>query len=253
VVTQDITDTLAEWPFDPSKINARLVTGLDGRQRVQLRLDLGILQMELDGRPDGERPEGFDSWLDYYKSHAESFFASEEEGFALGPEDCARLHQEGVQYYHRYLSLFQLEDWTRVIRDTRRNLELFQFVRDYAANEELSWSLEQFTPYVLMMNTRARAMQALKQGHLREAVKRVEEGMRRMEEFFEDFDNTEWKESCAELEFLKMWLAELRGRLPLTPKEKIQKQLADAIAREDYEKAAMFRDQLQTLDPASNE
>ena len=33
-----------------------------------MRIDLGLLQMELDGRPDGQRPHGFESLLDYYEA-----------------------------------------------------------------------------------------------------------------------------------------------------------------------------------------
>lgn len=64
----DIAKILNEWPFEPGKINVRLIEGKDGEQKIQVRLDLGVLQMELDGRPDGVRPHGFDSLLEYYES-----------------------------------------------------------------------------------------------------------------------------------------------------------------------------------------
>jgi len=34
------------------------------------------------------------------------------EAYELTPEQCAELQQEGIQYYHRYLSLFQINDFT---------------------------------------------------------------------------------------------------------------------------------------------
>ena len=37
---------------------ARKIVGEDGKEKLQVRLDLGLLQMELNGRPDGERPHG---------------------------------------------------------------------------------------------------------------------------------------------------------------------------------------------------
>ena len=64
----DLTEILSQWPFEPGKINVRLIEGDDGEQKIQVRLDLGILQMELDGRPDGVRPQGQDSLLEYYES-----------------------------------------------------------------------------------------------------------------------------------------------------------------------------------------
>src|SRR6266550_1508347 len=41
------------------------------------------------------------------------------ESYELTPEQCAELQQEGIQYYHRYLSLFQINDFEGVVRDTQ--------------------------------------------------------------------------------------------------------------------------------------
>ncbi len=38
--------------------------GDDGRDVIQMRVDLGILQMETNGRPDGNQPGGFATFLD---------------------------------------------------------------------------------------------------------------------------------------------------------------------------------------------
>ena len=66
-MSNDLSKVLGEWQFRPDEVLVRIVPGDDGRGKVQLRVDLGILQMEMDGRPDGHRPEGFESWLDYYE------------------------------------------------------------------------------------------------------------------------------------------------------------------------------------------
>ncbi len=52
----DIADAMKGWAFEPGQVNVRLIRGNDGKPKLQLRLDLGLLQMELDGRPDGKRP-----------------------------------------------------------------------------------------------------------------------------------------------------------------------------------------------------
>ncbi|MDQ7013435.1 MAG: UvrB/UvrC motif-containing protein [Planctomycetota bacterium] len=64
----DITELLQGWPFEPGKINVRLIESEDGEQKIQVRLDLGVLQMELDGRPDGQRPLDHDSLLEYFEA-----------------------------------------------------------------------------------------------------------------------------------------------------------------------------------------
>src|SRR5439155_20333786 len=59
----DLTHLLRTWAHEPGRINARRITAADGRALLQVRVDLGVLQMEIDGRPDGVRPEGFESLL----------------------------------------------------------------------------------------------------------------------------------------------------------------------------------------------
>ncbi|VAX39934.1 hypothetical protein MNBD_PLANCTO03-360 [hydrothermal vent metagenome] len=81
----DITEILSQWPFEPGKINVRLIEGDDGEQKIQVRLDLGILQMELDGRPDGVRPHGFDSLLEYYESQLDQTMRGGEPPFDSEP------------------------------------------------------------------------------------------------------------------------------------------------------------------------
>ena len=62
---------LKRWKFDPESNCVRLLKGADGRDVIQMRVDLGILQLETSGRPDGTRPEGFPTLLDSLL-HAES-------------------------------------------------------------------------------------------------------------------------------------------------------------------------------------
>jgi hypothetical protein len=150
----DLNTILKDWPHENGNIKVRKITGLDGREKLQLRVDLGVLQMEMSGRPDGQRPHKCESLLEYHQKRAAR---AEEKGqpYDLTPEQCAELQQEGIQYYHRYLSLFQINDFAGVVRDTQRNLDLFTFVTEHTDREELSWSLQQFRPYVLMMSTSA--------------------------------------------------------------------------------------------------
>src|SRR6476661_3395918 len=65
--SKDITSILKGWDYESGTINVRKVAGLDGVPKLQMRLDLGLLQMELTGRPDGQRPHGCESLLDYYE------------------------------------------------------------------------------------------------------------------------------------------------------------------------------------------
>src|SRR6201998_2704120 len=171
----DLNTILKDWPHENRAIKVRKILGLDGRHKLQLRIDLGVLQMELYGRPDGMRPHGCESLLTYHQLRAPRAEARGDT-YALTPEQCAELQQEGIQYYHRYLSLFQINDFHGVVRDTQRNLDLFTFVSQHTDREEFSWSLQQFRPYVLMMNTRAKASIFLGQGKFAEAIAEIERG-----------------------------------------------------------------------------
>jgi hypothetical protein len=64
----DIGKALKGWTFEAGQVNVRLIRGNDGRPKLQLRLDLGLLQMELNGRPDGKRPHRSLTELDFQLS-----------------------------------------------------------------------------------------------------------------------------------------------------------------------------------------
>src|SRR5947209_3015907 len=159
----DLNTILKDWPHESGAIKVRKILGLDGREKLQLRIDLGVLQMEMTGRPDGLRPNGCESLLTYHQQRA---LRAEERGeeYRLSQEQTAELQQEGIQYYHRYLSLFQINEFAGVVRDTQRNLDLFTFVDEHSQREEIVWNFQQFRPYVLMMNTRAKASIFLSEG-----------------------------------------------------------------------------------------
>ena len=83
---------LKGWDYEPGTINVRKINGLDGEPKLQMRLDLGLLQMEMTGRPDGRRPHGSESLLDYYEKQLASTARSNgtELGFHLTPISASR-------------------------------------------------------------------------------------------------------------------------------------------------------------------
>lgn len=242
----DLNDLLRDWPHEPGQIKVRKILGSDGKEKLQLRIDLGLIQMETTGRPDGLEPHNCESLLEYHMRRA-GRAKKRGETYQLTPEELGELQQEGIQYYHRYISLFQLSDYVGVIRDTARNLEMFKFVAEHAPNEDLAWSVEQFTPYVRMMNTRAKASIALEREDFADAVGLIEKGMGRIRDFYEKTENVEMTQQSPELSFLQEWLDEVRAKQPLTKLEKMQREMDRAIAQEAYERAAELRDQIKAI------
>jgi hypothetical protein len=249
----DISHLLSQWEYQAGQVVARRFKAKNGQEKIQLRLDLGLLQMNAEGRPDGKRPFGHASLFEHYRARLQKYVAahdSSDEGFKLNAEDCTRLQLEALQYHHRYVCLLQLEDYAAVIRDAGRNLAVFDFVRKHAECEELAWSLQQFRPQLLMILTRARAAQALETDDYASAVREVEEGLEAIRTFFQEHARAEAAETSGEVQSLQNWLEEIRARRPLSAKERLERALRDAINSEDYERAARVRDALRNLKPA---
>lgn len=240
----DLNDLLREWPYEPGQLKVRKIAGSDGREKLQLRIDLGVIQMETTGRPDGTRPHGTESLLDYYQ---DALRQTEIKGepFVLSAEDVGELQQEGIQYYHRYISFFHLGDYEAVIRDTQRNLDMFTFVEEHSEQEEFTDAVVQFTPYVLMMNTRARASIEIDKEDFAAAVEEISRGLDRVKAFYLAEEMTEAQENSPEIGFLTEWLEEVRSRQPLSKLEKMQRDMDAAIASEAYERAAELRDAIR--------
>ena len=247
----DLNSLLKDWPHETGAIKVRKIIGLDGREKLQLRIDLGVLQMEVTGRPDGQRPHNCESLLAYHQRRAERAEARGET-YELSAEQCNDLQQEGIQYYHRYLSLFQINDFAGVIRDTQRNLDLFAFVAEHADREEMIWSFQQFRPYVLMMNPRAKASIFLGDGKFADAMREIERGRDAIQEFFSQSSFPELAAKSSELAFLEEWLEEVSSKRPLSRLEIMQREMEVAIASELYERAAELRDAIKLLQTQSN-
>ncbi len=243
----DITRILSGWPFEPGQITARRVRGEDGRDLIQLRLDLGLLQMEATGRPDGQRPHGYESLLEYHQDRLERHREEKgtEQGFELDERDCDLLRSEAVMYYHRYLAEFVLEDYGAVERDTQRNLRVMDFCASHAADPADRHVLEQYRPYVIMMRTRARS--AIELGHNRpkSALAAIQRGTAEIEAYLERYGQGESASNSAELAVLRALAKEAESRIPVDPVLKIRQALDKAIKEERYEEAASLRDQLR--------
>ncbi|HZZ43604.1 MAG TPA: UvrB/UvrC motif-containing protein [Tepidisphaeraceae bacterium] len=248
-VSKDIAPVLKGWDFEAGTINVRKVLGLDGVPKLQMRLDLGLLQMEMNGRPDGEKPHGCESLLDYYEQRLREYTAENggESGFVLSPDDCEALRGEAVMYYHRYLSLLVLEEFAGVVRDTARNIKVIDFCAQYAEDEQDRLVLEQYRPYITMMNARAGASILFKQKKYREALEAVEAGLGSIREFFVRFGQEEAYNESNEVKVLKRFARDIRKKLPVDPVEKLQRQLDRAVEEERYEDAARLRDEINAI------
>jgi len=245
-MNDDIKHIFKSWAYNPEDdITVRLINGDDGTVKVQMRIDMGLIQMELDGNPAGENIEGYESWFEYYENNQKLYESSKvDDYFSLSSEDCQKLRREGTQYYYRYLSLMKLKDFKRVIRDTERNLKLFAFVKKFAAREMDRWALDQFRPYVIMINTRAQVSLALRESPIsyrEKAIELCDNGIGRIIEFYKEYGISSEIENSIELSILKALKSEFLRASPDTLEEKLQ----SAIREERFEDAALIRDEIR--------
>ena len=248
-LSKDITLILQGWAYESGTINVRKINGTDGQPKLQMRLDLGLLQMELSGRPDGRRPHGCESLLEYHEDALRDHKSRNgtELGFYLTTEQCQALREEAVMYYHRYLGLFVLEDFPGVVRDTARNLRVLDLCGKFASEEPDRLMLEQFRAYIIMMNSRAAASIHYKDGNFPAALDVVKKGLSEIKRFFGRFGQEGLFNQSHEVQVLKSFARDIRRKLPVAPKAKLEAELQRAVAREDYEKAARLRDQLKEM------
>lgn len=256
-MSQDIGNLLKGWEFDP-EVNVRKILGDDGIQKIQVRVDQGafqgILQLNLDGRPDDKKPYGMDFALDHFRSALERYRQKrdgDDTGFELDRKACRELFDESARVYGRYIFLLQLKDYERVIRDTERNMAVFRFVNTYAEDEEDQENLERWWPYILRINATARAMQASMEESYELALAIIDE----VQERIENLSEMEAEEFVMERERSKEALAELaedlRRKKPLSHKEELEQRLQEAVDHEEFEKAAVIRDELKKLEDAN--
>jgi len=248
-LSKDIRDIIEGWEFIPGEVTVRKIIGSDGKEKIQMRLDLGLLQMEISGRPDGKRPYGRESLLEHYKylvkEHIEKY--GSDENFHLNIDDCLKLQREAIQYYYRYLSFFQLEEYELARRDTERNLRLIEFTNRYAISDEEKWLFAQYFPYIKMMNTRARATIYMEKKEYKQALRIVDEGIREIKRFYREYDQEEEEELSPELTFLRNWKKSLEEMIPMSKKQRLEIELKKAIKNQEFERAAEIRDKLKSL------
>jgi len=246
----DISHLLENWEYQTGQVAVRKFKGKDGAEKIQLRVDLGLLQMNAEGRPDGKRPYGHPSLLEYYQARLAKHRRKHgnDDSFVLSDEDCAKLQQEALQYHHRYICLLQLEDYPAVVADTERNLAVMDFVEEFAESDAASWLLQQIRPQLLMMRARAYASMALEAGDFAAAISILEEEIAQIRSFFHEMERPDLAEQSGEVVSLENWLEDIRQNRPLSRREQLEQALAEALRTENYEKAAQVRDALRKLE-----
>lgn len=236
---QHLDHLLREWPFEAEGLGVRLLKGDDGRDIIQVRIDLGILQLETTGRPDGQRPDGENSVLDLLQRKE-----VEAPDFELDEETCCDVDAEFVQFYHRRMAWLRLQRFDAAVRDADHTLALMDLCKDHSPCEEWTFQHEQHRAFVIFHRAQAAALLAIEQQHPNTAVKSIDEGLELIKENFEDLDWEDQFEGDELVERLKAMRESIRSDFEVGPS--LSEQLAEAVKLEQYELAAKLRDKIRT-------
>ena len=237
----DIDEILKQWPFDPFSVNVRQLD-LPERNVLQMRVDMGLLQLEIEGRPDGKRPHGAKTYYDYLVKKSNQ----DEEIFLLNEDHCIEIDREFVQFYHRRVCWLQLREFDRAVSDADHTLQLMDFCKQHSEDEQWTISHEQYRPFVIYHRTQAAALGAVEADEEKGAEKAIEKvnlGLEQMRYLFVEYEAKEQFETDELVQRLMEFRENLRERYEVG--DTLAEQLAKAIELEDYESAARVRDQME--------
>jgi hypothetical protein len=231
---------LDQWPFDPEEVLVRLVQGKDGRDLLQMRIDMGVLQLETVGRPDGSLPHGHETYLDYLLDRVDK----EGEDYQFSETECNSADREFVQFYHRRICWLRLRRFDLAADDAAHTLHLMDLCRDHSPDPQWTMSHEQYRPFVMFHRIQALAISQLDKDSPETAITEINQGLTDLHELFEQYE----AEDHFDEDELVQRLVELRERLrdQFSVGQTLSEKLDDAIRNEHYELAAKLRDELKT-------
>jgi len=237
---RDIDSLLKGWDFQPGEVSARIVKARNGRDVLQMRVDMGVLQMETDLRPDGLHPHGAETYFDYLVGEA----VRVGESFRLTKEQCAEADREFVQYYHRRICWLSLREYRRAARDADHSLAFMDFVREHSPDDEWTLSHEQYRPFVLFHRVQATALATLEEKGAASAIREINVGLDQFRDLFAKYDAEEQFSDDELVRRLEQMREGVRSRYEVG--QTLEEQLAEAVKAEDYERAAALRDRMRS-------
>jgi hypothetical protein len=239
---QDIDGALQGWEFKPGVVQARMVQAGNGRQVIQLRVDLGLLQIEIAGRPDGNRPHGFPTFFEYLR-HQAALADKTGQSFVLSEEHCMEADREFIQFYHRRLCWLALRNYAQAVADSDHTLAFMDFVRDHSPSEDYTQAHEQYRGFVVFQRAQAVAAHYVEKEQPERAIDEILAGLEKMRTFFSSYDMEEQFEENPMVGQLRKMEQSLRKTHGI--EATLLEQLQQAVANEEYEAAAKIRDVLR--------
>ncbi len=252
----DIKPILDEWDKQEGQVTARIFTDRYGQYQLQMRINCGLIQMYMDGRPDGEAIGGCQSFLEYMEQQVIRDGCVEEYEIREETDVWEELEREMNQFYYRRIALLAVGRdaqcdgdmelakmcFAKAIRDADYTLNAIEFIKEYCDDEDYVEIHQRTKSFVIWHRTIARAQLSILAGNADEAIELIKEGREQIEMIYIERGLNKWLKYEPAIKELKAFERHIRQKynIPMTLKE----QLEQAIMQEDYERAAEIRNLL---------
>lgn len=230
--SDDIREILARWSWERDGPRARVFWGADGVERLQVRLEAGLLQYEGVGRPDGLRPEGFESAWDAARA---------KEG-KVGPEAADALRHEAQLFHQRASAWFLLGAFDRAAADCARNASAMQWLVENALPEIDPTPLQSIHLAAILLQARAEATGCARRGDTQGALAAIDRALGRMQHFQREGDA-----GSTEAAMLRALRDAFIPKLPSSQRADLEQRLREAVRRENFALASILRDELRQI------
>jgi hypothetical protein len=251
-MTLDLDELIAGWECPPGELRARTVNGRDGRELIQLRIDLGVMQMFTDGRPDGERYHGLASARTYAEHELRVG------GEQLTAADWQEIERELLQTNYRRMAFASaaedaLQDgrpddarrfFAHALADVEECLVDLRLLKEHEPNREDGASLE---ATLVFDQARLGTQLQVIEGRFEDAIEKAETGAEALDTLLSELGyDDEQRDVDPGLRYLWRLGNQLRQEYGIS--RTLHEQLAEAIENEDFETAAQIRDELARRD-----
>ena len=227
----DLESLLRDFPYEPGRLNARLVRLEDGREVLQVRVEMGLLQMEAVGRPDRKSVR---------------FEPTAAVRAPIGAAEAAAIRLELVQYQQRAIAFLAIGETRRALADADQVLAASAHLVRWAPESEAEWA-EGARFSAIVLRTRAAAARLATGGRGREAGAIIDAGIALLRDSAERSGIAEHFEALGDVTALKALRDTLVPQLPPAQRSELESRLRAAIQSENFELAAILRDELRLL------
>ncbi len=232
----DLTPILGRWEFSQGAPQLRFLVGIGDIVRIQIRLEAGILQFELTGRPDGSRPQGCESWLEHWTNCGERVSWA---GFS-------ELVSEVALYHQRAVAFMLLDDFASCARDCARNIGAIAFMQRRAAAGVDTGACQSLQVAAVLLRTRAEASACVAQRDTHGALAAIDRGLAALQQPA-GMDEGGQESQSPETALLRSMRDALVPKLPSSQRVDLEMRLQSALRLENYELAVILRNELRQI------